>query len=121
MMLCHNVLKQKFTRYGWSARMKREALPAGCSQLFSLVDVYQHQQTTLSLQYFWISGLYTPMEDPYASVPLAYGASTNIRLVELELTASFNESEPISCMLHTVALENAPPYEALSYVWGDPN
>lgn len=57
--------------------------------------------------------------DPYDSVPLAFGGSTNIRLVELQLRP-ISEKHNFSCKLHTFSVQDAPPYKALSYVWGGP-
>ena len=31
------------------------------------------------------------------------------------------ENDPIQCRLEVVVLDSAPEYEALSYVWGDPD
>ncbi|KAH8749956.1 heterokaryon incompatibility protein-domain-containing protein [Hyaloscypha sp. PMI_1271] len=42
-----------------------------------------------------------------------------IRLLELQPAEQL--SEPIRCRLIKAVLSNLPPYEALSYVWGDPN
>ncbi len=50
----------------------------------------------------------------YRSKPLA---GRNIRLVNL-LPGQFDDD--ITCTLSIADLENAPKYEALSYVWGDP-
>ena len=41
-----------------------------------------------------------------------------IRVVRLE-PGSFDS--PIRCRLHHVDLDTGPKYEALSYVWGDPD
>jgi hypothetical protein len=43
--------------------------------------------------------------------------STSIRLLELD---PGEESDPLVCGLTTVNLEDAPHYEAISYVWGSP-
>jgi hypothetical protein len=37
----------------------------------------------------------------------------------LQLLPSSEPDEPIACSFRTVELDNAPPYRALSYVWGD--
>jgi hypothetical protein len=42
---------------------------------------------------------------------------TAIRLIEL---LPGKEPDPICCALSAVNIEDAPPFEALSYVWGDP-
>ncbi len=58
------------------------------------------------------------MASVYKSSSLEYGASTNIRLVELLHNGPPNF---ISCRLRVVALDYPIQYTALSYVWGDPN
>jgi hypothetical protein len=42
-----------------------------------------------------------------------------IRLVEIFPATSANDTEPVQCRLTVKYLDNAPPYLALSYVWGD--
>lgn len=54
--------------------------------------------------------------------PLVYdrlGGKQEIRL--LRLAPSILLDAPVVCSLVTVALEDRPQYEALSYVWGDPS
>ena len=51
----------------------------------------------------------------YDTVPLSAGANC-IRLLQL-LPAS-DTSLPIECHLKVAALDDTPPYEALSYNWG---
>lgn len=41
----------------------------------------------------------------------------SVRYIVLEPGLS---TEPLICSLHTVPLSDAPPFEAISYVWGDP-
>jgi hypothetical protein len=54
----------------------------------------------------------------YDNRPVRFRGSTNIRLVQL-LSNSSSDVEPmISCRLRVVALDKAPTYTALSYVWG---
>ncbi|KAF2677572.1 HET-domain-containing protein, partial [Lentithecium fluviatile CBS 122367] len=55
----------------------------------------------------------------YEAHPLHFGASTKIRVVELLPNDSSDLSAPISCKFHVLSLDEAPPYTALSYVWGD--
>lgn len=57
------------------------------------------------------------MASAYTAASLTYGASTNIRVVELLHNGS---QDPITCRLHFVALGDQIQYTALSYVWGDP-
>ena len=54
------------------------------------------------------SSLYSPLR----------GDRQDIRLLELYYG---NDDEDIRCHLITTPLEFAPPYEALSYTWGDPS
>lgn len=49
----------------------------------------------------------------YAALPLR--SARSIRLLELHSSAG-----DIVCSLHEVDLDTAPPYDALSYTWGDP-
>ena len=42
-----------------------------------------------------------------------------LRLVHLR--PGHNIDKPIECELFSYQLDNAPPYEALSYFWGSPN
>ncbi|KAJ3541341.1 hypothetical protein NM208_g4658 [Fusarium decemcellulare] len=56
------------------------------------------------------SPVYTPLGDP----------SKNIRLLEIFVRDS-ERRPPVTCRMRTVALQDAPPFAALSYVWGDPN
>jgi len=55
----------------------------------------------------------------YSTHPLHFGASTNIRLIEVLPASSENDTSPISCKLLVVPLDAQPLYTALSYVWGD--
>ncbi|KAF7552039.1 hypothetical protein G7Z17_g4574 [Cylindrodendrum hubeiense] len=55
------------------------------------------------------SPLYTPLGDP----------SSNIRLLEINVRDSPRRPR-VTCRMRTVSLDSAPPYYALSYVWGDP-
>src|ERR1700760_4101384 len=55
------------------------------------------------------------MDNAYCYTPLAYGNGT--RILELNPGSSFDK---LSCKLHHVDLEHCPPYEALSYQWGNP-
>jgi hypothetical protein len=50
---------------------------------------------------------YQSLEDPHSWIRL------------LTLSPSPNYSDPLVCRLRTFRLENAPPYEAISYHWGD--
>jgi hypothetical protein len=56
---------------------------------------------------------------PRQASPLYYPlpSSTSIRLLRLK---PGNPADRIECELSTVELDEAPPYEAISYVWGDP-
>jgi hypothetical protein len=61
------------------------------------------------------------METPYepSSTPNLYQSlshQNSIRLIKLQPGA---ESDPISISLVQVELHNCPPYDAISYVWGD--
>lgn len=49
---------------------------------------------------------YDPLEDP----------ASDIRLIEIHPKKG---SEGLECSLHTYASNSCPPYEALSYAWGD--
>lgn len=61
------------------------------------------------------------MSSVYDARPLAFGNSTNIRLVELLHDDDPSETTaPVSCRLHVVSFEEAPKYTALSYAWGSP-
>jgi hypothetical protein len=42
-----------------------------------------------------------------------------IRLVEIFPATSADDTEPVQCRLNVTNLDHAPPYLALSYVWGD--
>jgi len=44
-------------------------------------------------------------------------SETSIRLLELRPREG---NDSLECALHETELENAPKYEAISYVWGDP-
>jgi hypothetical protein len=57
--------------------------------------------------------------EPYRYTSLPPGDPSTIRLVRLEPGQA---SDPLVCELFQVSLRNdfLPPYEALSYVWGDP-
>ena len=50
---------------------------------------------------------------PYSATPLP--GPSFVRLLEVRAGAGPH----VDCSLHTVDLENAPPYDALSYTWGD--
>jgi hypothetical protein len=54
----------------------------------------------------------------YDAHPLKYGASTNIRLIEILHDNSPDASTPIKCKLRFTTLDDAEHYKALSYVWG---
>ncbi|KAJ4323634.1 hypothetical protein N0V84_004242 [Fusarium piperis] len=54
------------------------------------------------------SPVYTPLGDP----------SSNIRLLEIHVRDS-KRRPAVTCRMRTVSLDNAPPFAALSYVWGD--
>ncbi|RSM03000.1 hypothetical protein CEP52_007655 [Fusarium oligoseptatum] len=54
------------------------------------------------------SPVYTPLGDP----------SSNIRLLEIHVRDS-KRRPAVTCHMRTVFLDNAPPFAALSYVWGD--
>ncbi|RMJ19667.1 hypothetical protein CDV36_000650 [Fusarium kuroshium] len=54
------------------------------------------------------SPVYTPLGDP----------SSNIRLLEIHVRDS-KRRPAVTCHMRTVSLDNAPPFAALSYVWGD--
>ncbi|RTE83704.1 hypothetical protein BHE90_001763 [Fusarium euwallaceae] len=54
------------------------------------------------------SPVYTPLGDP----------SSNIRLLEIHVRDS-KRRPAVTCCMRTVPLDNAPPFAALSYVWGD--
>src|SRR6186997_769638 len=41
-----------------------------------------------------------------------------IRLIDLQ---PGQKDDPVSVRLFSVSLESAPPYDAISYVWGDPD
>ncbi|KAM0434001.1 hypothetical protein ACHAPT_003945 [Fusarium lateritium] len=56
------------------------------------------------------SPTYTPLGDPLS----------NIRLLEIHVRDS-KRRPAVSCRMRTVPLDNAPPFAALSYVWGDPD
>ncbi|KAF5009684.1 hypothetical protein FDECE_4130 [Fusarium decemcellulare] len=56
------------------------------------------------------SPVYTPLGDP----------SRNIRLLEIFVRDSKRRPR-VTCRMRTVALQDAPPFAALSYVWGDPS
>ncbi|RSL62612.1 hypothetical protein CEP54_005585 [Fusarium duplospermum] len=56
------------------------------------------------------SPVYTPLGDP----------SSNIRLLEIHVKDS-KRRPTVTCRMRTVPLDNAPPFAALSYVWGDAN
>lgn len=58
------------------------------------------------------------MSTLYEDTPLHIDASTNIRL--LTILPTNDETTPIACALHVVALRENPHYTALSYVWGPP-
>ena len=51
-------------------------------------------------------------------VPLGFGQSTYIRLLKLDLT---RRPTTISLQFHVTFQDDAPPYVAVSYVWGEPN
>ncbi|KAH7417920.1 heterokaryon incompatibility protein-domain-containing protein [Cadophora sp. MPI-SDFR-AT-0126] len=53
----------------------------------------------------------------YTPLPKQNASRKEIRL----LTVHEGEGTEVRCSLETVSLDEAPPYEALSYVWGDPN
>ncbi|KAK0124903.1 hypothetical protein ONS96_008781 [Cadophora gregata f. sp. sojae] len=53
----------------------------------------------------------------YTPLPKQDGSQREIRL----LTVHEGDGTEIRYSLNTVSLDEAPPYEALSYVWGDPN
>jgi hypothetical protein len=52
------------------------------------------------------------------AVPLEFGQSKNIRLLKLDLT---RRPTTIPLQFHVTSLDDAPPYIAVSYVWGEPN
>ncbi|KAI8714707.1 HET domain-containing protein [Fusarium sp. LHS14.1] len=54
------------------------------------------------------SPTYTPLGDP----------SLNIRLLEIHVRES-KRRPAVTCRMRTVPLDDAPPFAALSYVWGD--
>ncbi|KAI8659815.1 HET domain-containing protein [Fusarium sp. Ph1] len=54
------------------------------------------------------SPIYTPLGDP----------SSNIRLLEIHVRES-KLRPTVTCRMRTVPLDDAPPFAALSYVWGD--
>jgi hypothetical protein len=43
-----------------------------------------------------------------------------IRLVEIQPTADWTSSAPVECLIFKGPLDDAPPFFALSYCWGDP-
>jgi hypothetical protein len=63
------------------------------------------------------------MASIYASKPLKFGESTNIRVLEILHDPTYCISAPISCKVRLIILEDnkeaQTPYNALSYVWGD--
>jgi len=61
------------------------------------------------------------MSTIHQSAPLDLSPTINTRLLELELDSSTaTPSLPISVRLHVTSLVDAPPYTAVSYVWGEP-
>lgn len=54
----------------------------------------------------------------YKVHPLRFDDSTNIRLIRVLSSSSSNLA--VSCVMQVVSLEDAPPFTALSYVWGHP-
>lgn len=54
------------------------------------------------------SPIYTPLGDP----------SSNIRLLEIHVREA-KRRPAVTCRMRTVSLDDAPPFAALSYVWGD--
>jgi hypothetical protein len=57
------------------------------------------------------------MATVYDTHPLVSNISMNIRLIEV--LHGGDDDTVMSCKLQVVSLKDAPPYTALSYVWGD--
>jgi len=58
----------------------------------------------------------------HQSAPLDLSPTINTRLLKLELDSSeVTPSSAISVRLHVTSLVDAPPYTAVSYVWGEPS
>jgi len=58
----------------------------------------------------------------HQSAPLDLSPTINTRLLKLELGSSaITPSFIISVRLHVTSLVDAPPYTAISYVWGEPS
>ena len=55
----------------------------------------------------------------YDSVPLKRGASSNIRLLELQPCDAQDTSGTTGCTLCVTQLGDSPTYMAVSYMWGD--
>jgi hypothetical protein len=69
----------------------------------------QHNKTSASANPLKLSSIYRPLhKDP-----------SQIRLITLHASPDFDS--PIECSLGHVNLDERPEYQALSYVWGDPN
>ena len=55
----------------------------------------------------------------YDSAPLKRGASTNIRLLELQPCDAQDTSGTIGCTLRVTQFGDSPKYTAVPYMWGD--
>ncbi|KAF2451893.1 hypothetical protein P171DRAFT_347652 [Karstenula rhodostoma CBS 690.94] len=59
------------------------------------------------------------MGEIYDNVPLERGTSTNIRVVAILENGESDPDSLVSCRFHTIALDDAPVFSALSFTWGD--
>jgi hypothetical protein len=58
----------------------------------------------------------------HQSAPLGLGPTINTRLLRLELGPVIDTpNSMISVSLHVTSLQDAPPYRAVSYMWGEPS
>jgi hypothetical protein len=70
---------------------------------------YQHNKTPASANPPKLSSIYRSLDKELSQ----------IRLITLHASPNFDS--PIECSLSHVNLDEVPEYQALSYVWGDPN
>lgn len=97
----------KSTKKGKSQKMRSHALDkAGHSVARRRANGYVGQRTKQQLQ--------KPAR--YEYIPLQ--GRESIRLLQLK---SGKEDDPIECWIFEARLDDYPSYEAISYMWGDPN
>jgi len=59
------------------------------------------------------------MSNVYDSIPLHFGYSTKIRVIEILDISTSDAEDLIACQFHTMSLD-FPSYVALSHTWGPP-